>query len=115
MQQLDISFGRTLRDRGINQAICHADNRSKGWSERAYNVLEFYVNTPREPGFTFMTEDLRIYANEVMKLAVPPSPKAWGGIIKRANHRGLIEFVRFQAVSSSVAHCRPGSVWRKKV
>jgi len=53
--QLDIFTSQNLRDKGIQQAINHADEVQPLWSEQAYNCLLNYIRYNDE----FMTEDVR--------------------------------------------------------
>lgn len=99
--------GAELRDKGISNAIGHAEFKSPGWNEQAYQFLIKYIKTVDE----FMTEDLR----EAAKGSVeePPSLRAWGGVIVRAVKEKLITRKEFRNVKNAKAHSTPASVWNK--
>ena len=103
--QLNLFTGQQLRDKGISQAVNHADQQSENWSHYAYQFLLSYIKQNRE----FMTEDVR--AASVGIVDEPPSSRAWGGIIVRAVKSGLIRRLGFRSVSNAKAHCTPASVW----
>ena len=103
--QLDIFTSQNLRDKGIQQAINHADEVQPLWSEQAYNCLLNYIRYNDE----FMTEDVREASKN--QLSEPPSARAWGGIIVKAVKCGLIYRKGFKNVSNVKAHCTPASIW----
>jgi hypothetical protein len=103
--QLDIFTSQILRDKGIQQAINHADQVKPLWSEQAYNCLLNYIRYNDE----FMTEDVREASKH--QLSEPPSARAWGGIIVKAVKCGLIYRKGFKNVSNVKAHCTPATLW----
>lgn len=103
--QLDIFLSQNLRDKGIQQAINHADQVKPLWSEQAYNCLLNYIRYNDE----FMTEDVREASKH--QLSEPPSARAWGGIIVKAVKCGLIYRKGFRNVSNVKAHCTPATLW----
>lgn len=104
--QLDIFISHNLRDKGIQQAINHADKVEEKWSEKAYNCLLRFIQWNDE----FMTEDVREFAS--LSLSEPPSNRSWGGIIVKAVKQGLIVRKGFRNVSNAKAHSTPASVWK---
>ena len=98
--------GSQLRDKGIKQAVNHANNKHDKWSDKAYKFLLSYIKSQHE----FMTEDLREASEK--KIPKPPSNRAWGGIILRAVRAGLITRDRFSNVKNVKAHKTPATVWR---
>jgi len=106
-QQFTIDFtrGEDLRDEGIERAITHADYASEGWSELAYAFLKKYI----ESHSIFMAEDVRQAASGIVPL--PPSNRAWGGIMVRAAHENLIYRCGFRNVKNARAHCTPAALW----
>lgn len=108
--QLDIISAIEARDAGIAQAIDHANDVSNDWSERAYMVLQDFLNIHVGD---FMVEELRSYA-ALIDFEIPPSSRAWGGIIRKAAFAGLVEKVGVQNTTNVKSHCTPASVWRKK-
>jgi len=101
-----INNGSQLRDKGIKQAINNADDTHEKWSEKAYKFLTDYIKSHHE----FMTEDVRVASEK--KIPIPPSNRAWGGIILRASKAGLITRVGFSSVKNVKAHRTPATVWR---
>ena len=101
-----INNGTQLRDKGINQAIDNADDTHERWSEKAYKFLINWIKTQYE----FMTEDVRLASEK--EIPIPPSNRAWGGIILRASRAGLISRVGFSNVKNAKAHRTPATVWR---
>ena len=101
-----INDGSQLRDKGIKQAINNANDTHEKWSEKAYKFLTDYIKSHHE----FMTEDVRVASEK--KIPIPPSNRAWGGIILRASKAGLISRVGFSNVKNVKAHRTPATVWR---
>ena len=101
-----INNGTQLRDKGIKQAIDNADDTHEKWSEKAYKFLTDYIRSHHE----FMTEDVRVASEK--KIPIPPSNRAWGGIILKAVKAGLITRVGFSSVKNVKAHRTPATVWR---
>ncbi len=109
--QLDIDFSRKARDKGIQKALDSAEERTPSWKERAYVVLQEYLDVIGER--QFMTEEFRKFAEEQCGLPSPPSARAYGGPITKASRAGIIKHVGFSAVSNVRAHATPASVWIK--
>ena len=101
-----INDGSQLRDKGIKQAVNHANDKHDKWSDKAYNFLVSYIKSQHE----FMTEDLREASEK--EIPKPPSNRAWGGIVVRAARAGLINKVGFSNVKNPKAHHTPASIWR---
>ena len=101
-----INDGSQLRDKGIKKALDNADNTHDKWSEKAYKFLIKYIKSQ----YNFMTEDVRIASEK--EIPLPPSNRAWGGIILRASRAGLITRVGFSSVKNVKAHRTPATVWR---
>ncbi|HRG36916.1 MAG TPA: hypothetical protein PK289_00130 [Bacteroidia bacterium] len=99
--------GSELRDKGISNAIGHAEFKNPGWNEQAYEFLLKYIKTVDE----FMAEDLREAAKGIV--IEPPSLRAWGGVIVRASKQKLIKRTGFRNVTNAKAHATPASVWSK--
>jgi len=102
---LFIQSGTELRDKGIQQAINHADKVEEKWSEKAYDFLLKYIQTHSE----FMAENVREASKGI--LSEPPSNRAFGAIIVRAVKSGLIVRKGFRNVENVKAHKTPASVW----
>ncbi len=105
---LDIKAGREAKNAGIKKAMVNADRVNPEWSEKAYQfLLKFLANH----NGTFMAEEVRCYA-ELMDLEVPPSRRAWGGVIVRAKTAGLIESCGQRLVKNKAANQAWASLWR---
>jgi len=98
--------GTQLRDKGIKQALDNANDTHEKWSEKAYKFLVNYIKSNNQ----FMTEDVRLASEK--EIPIPPSNRAWGGIVVRASKAGLISRVGFSIVKNAKAHKTPASVWR---
>ena len=57
-----------------------------------------------------MTEDVRLASEK--EIPMPPSNRAWGGIVVRASKAGLISRVGFSNVKNAKAHKTPATVWK---
>jgi len=98
--------GIKLRNKGIQKAINHADEIIPNWSDSAFNYLKKYIKSHKQ----FMAEDVRIASRKF--IPEPPSARAWGGVIIRANKLGLIKHIGYKNVSNEKAHRTPASVWK---
>ena len=108
--QTNLFTGQELRDKGIKKAVDHAGVK---WADEAYEFLLhkiLYMKLLPEYGRTFMVEDVRRAAIDVIN--DPPSNRAWGGVIRRAANAGLIEKVGIRQVTNPKAHCANANVWR---
>ena len=110
MSQLDITFGEILRDRGIKQAVDHADRQVSSWSTYAMDHLRVYLRK-KPTDFTFMIEDFREYLKS--HLVAPPSDRAFGQIAIRAVREKLIVKAGYDLVKNPLAHRTPAAVWKK--
>lgn len=109
--QLDIDFARKARDCGIARAEASAEDHTPSWSARARVILEEFLQVRSG---VFLAEDLRKFAYEQCGLPVPPSDRAWGGVMTRAYKEGIIEKRGYSQVSNVKAHRANVSVWSKK-
>jgi hypothetical protein len=97
--------GEDLRDKGIQQAMDHANETSEKWSEIAYAFLREYMVGQS----VFMAENVREASRNVVP--DPPSNRAWGGVLVRAAKEGLITRMGFRNVKNTRAHCTPATLW----
>jgi len=107
--ELNLFSGEYLRDCGILQAQLSADNQTENWSGKAFDYLRFYIKHNKQ----FMTEDVRISSEGIIEM--PPSNRAWGGVIVRAVKSGLIKRIGFQNVTNPKAHKTPATLWESLV
>lgn len=108
--QLDLSFARRARDKGMKKAIDHADEVHPSWSERAYELLKAFILVQKEK---FLAEDFRMAIISAGLIEEPPHNRAFGGLFMRACKAGLIERVEYAPVKNWKAHRAMASVWRK--
>lgn len=104
--QLDLFSGAEKRDKGIAQAINHADAVSPGWSKDAFLFLLNYMRTHSE----FMGEEVRTASEGI--LPEPPDKRAWGAIMVRAVKSGLLVRKEYRSVTNPKAHKSICSVWQ---
>jgi hypothetical protein len=97
--------GSLLMKLGIKKAVEHANVEVNGWSDQAYNFLLHYIKNHKE----FMVEDLREASQGTVP--VPPSTRAWGGIVVKASKAGVIKRKGFKNVKNVKAHCTPATLW----
>ena len=94
---------------GMTLAMDKANREHERWSERAYDYLRSYLH---DVSGDFMGEDVRNYAH-ARGLPRPHSARAWGAVINKAAHDGVIVFVRYAKTVNPTAHRTPAAVWRK--
>ena len=100
--------GNELKKAGIKKAVDHADQKVFLWSDRAFEVLKKYLLKRKKP---FMCEDVRQFAEDKTNLDLPPSNRAWGGVIQRAKNKGLIKHFGYFQVNNPKAHRANASIW----
>jgi hypothetical protein len=105
--QLDIFESNAARDKGIKKAVDHADDVNENWAEGAYQFLLKFLSIHIG---SFMAEEVRSYA-ALMDFPLPPSARAWGGVIAKAAREGLIEGRGYAPVRNVKAHRTPARVW----
>ena len=97
--------GIVLMRLGIKKAVTHANVEVNGWSDQAYNYLLDYTKTHKE----FMVEEVRESSKGIVP--IPPSTRAWGGIVVKASKAGVIKRKGFKNVKNVKAHCTPATLW----
>lgn len=109
--QLDILSAIEAKDKGMNQAIDHADEVVPGWSERAYKMFCEWLNG-WPSGYRFQIEGFRVsaYARGLPK---PPTDRAFAVVAVRARKAGLIKSNGQKATSSATAHRCYANEWEK--
>lgn len=107
-QQLDITFARKARDKGIKKAVDHADQVNPSWSQIAYGHFRTYVAQQKGP---FLIEEFREWVKDLID--TPPSLRAFGALTMKAAREGLIRQVGFAKVRNERAHMANVAVWRK--
>jgi hypothetical protein len=111
MNQLNLFASRQAKEAGIKRAVDHADREIPSWSDKAYAFMVSYLSK-LPAGTKFMVEDIRALSTE-MGLEQPPSASAYGGIIQRLKHDGLIRHVGYTQVKYVKAHAANASLWQR--
>jgi hypothetical protein len=102
-------FGSILaKNDGIQRATDHAEAVSPGWNEQCYQLLLKFLSNHAGP---FMAEDFRAYC-ALLDFDLPPSARAFGGVIVRARIAGIIEKVGYRNVRNVKAHATPATLWQ---
>lgn len=104
----NVEHGKSLAETGMQMAIESAQQKSKDWKEDAMDLLREFIQTKKE----FMCEEFREYAH-AHGLLVPPSKRAFGGIIAKAAFLGWIKNVGYRKVKNPIAHRANAAVWIK--
>lgn len=104
-----IREGERLRDEGIKTSLDHAESNEPGWGDEAFRLFEIFLKAIRTD---FQAEEARSWAED-HGLNPPPDKRAWGGVIRKAVNRGLIQRVGFQLANDPKSHRAPSTVWRK--
>lgn len=99
------------RDKGMGQAVDHANMEHLAWSDRALAFVHMYALEHQE----FTCELVRNYA-ESRGMPKPPSERAWGHPMRAAAKNRWIEKTerRMVAIDPRV-HCNELKVWRSLI
>ena len=109
MNQTELVFsGKELASAGAKMALMHAESVHEDWGAEACEYLEIFLRL--HPGREFMTEDVREYATK-RGLPKPPSLRAWGAVMQRAQRAGIIRWAGNRQVRNRKAHHAVASVW----
>jgi len=92
-------------DKGINDALAHANRKTEKWSDQAYDALR----TMAERGRSFTAPDLRRAARGCVP--DPPTNMAWGGVFLRAKREGIIIPDGFSEHNDDTMHSQPVRRW----
>lgn len=109
--QLNIFKGQQERDKGINDALTHAEAVCPDWPEKAFVMFKDWLSG-WTPGYLFTIEEFRMIA-QIRGLPDPPNNRAFGGIALRARIAGLIKSNGTVKVKNPKAHCCFASQWQK--
>lgn len=105
---INIDQSRQNRDEGIKKAVSHANKENRDWSSKAY--IFFIDKFLKENNGNFKAEDVRSYA-ALVDFPLPPSARAWGGIMMKARKDGFIELVGIGPVRNAKAHRANAGTW----
>lgn len=106
--QLNISFARQARDKGIEKAKRNADRVHHSWSGKAYGLLKDFIKHHSEP---FQFEEFRYSIAGLV--AEPPHKRAFGAVAAKAAREGIITRVGYAPVKSVNCHRAFASVWKR--
>lgn len=109
--QMSLQFGKIERDKGLAQAVTHANEDSWGWSDKAYDLFKKWL-AEKKVGDQFMIEDFRV--DIFGKLEEPPSRRSFGGLTGKGVRDSLIEKAGYGQVKNVRAHATPVTIWKKK-
>lgn len=110
---LDAIDAHNAKLAGMQQALDSANNMPPfDWSEQAYSYLKEWLRSLPQ-GYAFMTEDARKIAEESKAVPVPPSLRAWGGIISKLRNDGFIKSNGVGVVKNATAHQCFATIWIK--
>lgn len=105
MDLVDLAFAEA--ERGMNQALAHAEQVETGWGDVAYLFLQKYAREHAEP---FTALDVRTAAS-AWGLSDPPTPKAFGGVFQRASRAGVIRKIGY--APHAERHASPTVLWSR--
>lgn len=103
-----MTSGEELRDEGKEAAVAHANSAAPDWSEQASGMFALYAQAHQ--GRVFMTEDVRIWA-EQQGLPRPPDARAWGHIATMALRDGVVAKAGMANCKRASGHAGPRSTW----
>lgn len=86
MEQMTIEDAIQQGEAGMRQALEHADQEVKQWSDLAYTFLVAFCQRHA----SFISEDVSD-ASKTWGMVQPPTDRAWGSIYRRAQKAGVIE------------------------
>lgn len=95
------------RDKGMKRAVDHADAVEEGWSERAMRALRIYCRYHK--GKSFLSEDVRDWAETKGYISIPPDARSWGAIFQTAAKAGVIWRIGYSPAKSS--NLSPKCLW----
>lgn len=105
----------TPKEKGIKQAIDHANQVHPDWSELAYNkalLALLHLRTTYDKKY-FSIEDVR----EVIRICLlpipePPTKRAWGSVTLRLIREKKIEKVGYAPTKSRTAHNAIAAIYK---
>lgn len=107
-QQL-LEIGREARDRGMAQALVHAERETRQWGRTALRFLYRYALSHER----FMGWHVTSEAQLTGAVPTPPTTRAWGRLYHEAQKRGWIE--KDGTAEHPKRHGCDSPVWRSLV
>lgn len=108
--QMSIDYGKIERDKGIAQAVDHANEMTHTWSEDTFSLFKIWLSH-KVRGHEFLLEQFRNEVGEAIE--EPPSLRAFGIISVRAVKAGLIKKIGTAQVKNVKAHKATANLWAK--
>lgn len=108
MDQVTFDF-TAAANAGIQQSYDHACRVDDEWPERAFEYLRRYARVHPE----FTVEQMTAAADRE-GYGSPTDSRSWGGIVRKAQNKGLIRATGRTAPRSK-GHGSPGIVWASVV
>lgn len=100
------SLSQQPRQRGMQQAISHAESVEPQWCEQAIHILRWFLR--RHKGKKFTSEQVVEWA-DAHGFRCPTDPRSWGSVMLTAKREGLI--VK-DGYGMSQQRCTPVVRWR---
>jgi hypothetical protein len=97
---------------GMHRAADHAEAEAPGWSDRALDYVHRYLR--EHPGKPVIAAEVRTLVH-AQGLDLPPSPYAWGAVMRAAARRGWIKRDGFTNYGDATTHTQPVTVWKSLV
>ena len=97
--------GKMKRDKGMAQALKHAEDTEDDWGGQARKFLHQYAKTHKE----FSGEMVRIASRDIIPR--PPHLRAWGAIIVGGLKAGWIRQIGFTKVKTPTSHMANAAWW----
>ncbi len=101
--------GELLRDRGIKQALSHAESVHSDWQAKALDFLYIYAKNHHR----FSGEMVRMFSKGIVPDS--PSARAWGAVMLTGARKGWIERVGTIHVTNPKAHACFASEWESLI
>jgi histidine ammonia-lyase len=102
----EILEGMRLRDEGMQRALSAVDDE---WKISAYDAFIQYARDHR--GTSFMTEDVRAWAEKSELVSPVKNKRVWGPIAAKAARRGFVAKVDTLPCKTATGHAGPRAVW----
>lgn len=107
--EFDKKKAAQLRDQGIERAVKKADKENPGWPEEVYKFfVEVFLRDHNGP---FRAEEFRQFCASMDRLPQNCSMRAFGGIMLKAKHRGIIKKLGTQNTEMPKSHGTPATLW----
>ncbi len=101
--------GRILRDKGMRQAVDHANELHEEWQRRAEWFLKHYARNHEQ----FSAEEVREASKGIVP--IPGSLRSWGSIFANAARWGWIRRIDTITVTNPKAHACYASLWESLI